>query len=290
MFNLHLRKRVIHDWIYVEINRFGVEQQRLIRHLYQEQTLQEVMQKEMYDNVLQKRGRRFLLASRKSDLVENSISHTSHHFHCSAVCVHVGVCESLTKRRSFHHRPTYTWGEISVSQPSLHVTNPQAKATSALHITWCSVGICHMTNSFFPINPSLRLIGCYPRLKKDGRQLLVAFAAIVVFFASVWGSNTARYNCLTKTSRGGSAAKIHTANTSVGYESNAVQPLPPLWIPFLICAYSKENKCEGNMTSHRPQEEEIKHLYIQGSFERFGCPGQRLRRSPRGVQYARAHI
>lgn len=248
------------------------------------------MQKEMYDNVLQKRGRRFLLASRKSDLVENSISHTSHHFHCSAVCVHVGVCESLTKRRSFHHRPTYTWGEISVSQPSLHVTNPQAKATSALHITWCSVGICHMTNSFFPINPSLRLIGCYPRLKKDGRQLLVAFAAIVVFFASVWGSNTARYNCLTKTSRGGSAAKIHTANTSVGYESNAVQPLPLLWIPFLICVYSKENKCEGNMTSHRPQEEEIKHLYIQGSFERFGCPGQRLRRSPRGVQYARAHI
>lgn len=44
------------------------------------------------------------------------------------------------------------------------------------------------------------------------------------------------------------------------------------------------------MTSHRPQEEEIKHLYIQGSFERFGCLGQRLRRSPRGVQYARAHI
>lgn len=69
-------------------------------------------------------------------------------------------------------------------------------------------------------------------------------------------------------------AKIHTANTSVGYESNAVQPFPPLWIPFLICVYSKENKCEGNTTSHRPQEEEIKHLYIQGSFERFGCPGK----------------
>ena len=116
---------------------------------------------------------------------------------------------------------------------------------------------------FFPDKPkpsSDRMLSALKK-KKDGRQLLVACTAIVVFFASVWRSNTARNNCLTKTDGEGSAAKTHTAKTSVGYESNAGRPFPPLWIPFLICVYSKENKCEGNTTSHRPQEEEKNHLH-----------------------------
>lgn len=141
---------------------------------------------------------------------------------------------------------------------------PTSKATSALLITWCSVSTCHITNSFFLINPNLRLIRAICR--KEGRQLLVSFAATVVFawLRRLASSNTASSSCLTKTDRGVSCSEnvtwdvpvisvSGTTNTPVGYESDTSRPFPRLWIPFLILVFSKEkNKCEGNMTSHSP--------------------------------------
>lgn len=134
------------------------------------------MWKKMRDKFLQKRGSCLKQEVRTS---WSRTAHRSHHSHWSAGCVWPWMQDLSLKTQSFHHRPTYIYThmqEISVSQSSVPITNPQTRTTSALLITPYDVSGSHMTNSLLTINTNLDLSDRKKNRKtdrkKDGRCLM----------------------------------------------------------------------------------------------------------------------
>lgn len=156
-------------------------------------TLEEqVMQIKMSDNFLQKRDC-CLLASRKSELA-STVSHKHLITFTDLLWACVGVCLLLRVSPFIIAQHIHEGNICQSAEFTCH--KPTSKETSAPLITWCSASICHATNSFFLINPNLCLMQVICR--KDGRQPLVAFAAIVVFCISLTTSKTSKWQLFDK--------------------------------------------------------------------------------------------